>query len=111
MNDAGSFCGATAVKNVLYLAGLVVGVIRIAVPLILIVVGMIDLVKAITSQDDKQIKSATTLLVKRVVIAIAVFLIPTIVGLVMGVISEDDYQSCVHCVTNVWGGGCGWSKE
>ena len=109
--DAGSLCSTTAMSNVLYLIGVVVAVIRVAVPIILIVLGMVDLVKALTSQDDKQVKAATTLLVKRVVIAIAVFLVPTIVGLVMSIISQEDYRSCTHCVTNVWGGGCSWSNE
>ena len=104
-------CNQQATSNILYLVGVVVAVIRIAVPLILIVIGMVDLIKAMTSQDDKQIKSATTLLVKRVVIGVVVFLVPTIVGLLMNVVtavSDDDYTACTRCVTNVWGNSCSW---
>lgn len=110
INDAGSLCGQAAIRNVLYLVGVVVAVIRIAVPIILVVIGMIDLVKALTSQDDKQIKSATSLLVKRVVIGVVVFLVPTIVSLLMTVIGQPDVKACSKCVTNVWSSGCTWQN-
>ena len=55
MNDVGDFCSDVAVSNIMYLIGVVVGVIRVAVPIVLIVLGMVDLVKALTSQDDKEI--------------------------------------------------------
>ena len=110
MSDPATFCSEPAMNNILYMVGIVVAVIRVAVPIILIVLGMIDLVKALTSQDDKQIKSATNLLVKRVIIAIAIFLIPTIVRLVMNIISQDEYQSCINCVTSVWSKNCTWKN-
>ena len=89
-----------------------VNIICWAVPVILIVMGMVDLVKALTSQDDKQIKSATNLLVKRVVIGIAVFLVPTIVRLVMSVISQNEFDQCgnIRCITSVWSNGCSWKN-
>lgn len=110
MNDVGDFCSDVAVSNIMYLIGVVVGVIRVAVPIVLIVLGMVDLVKALTSQDDKEIKSATKLIVKRVVIAIAIFLVPTIVRLVMTVISQNEYQQCIRCVTSVWSSSCSWKN-
>lgn len=108
-----NFCDQTAIHNVMYLIGIVVGVIKIAVPIILIVVGMVDLIKAITSQDEKQIKPATTFLVKKVVIGIIIFLVPTIVRLLMTVISRDGKnEGCINCVTSVWGSKCdGWREE
>ncbi len=111
ISSAKGFCGEAAVNNVLYLVGVVVAVIRIVVPVILIVVGMTDLIKAITSQDDKQIKQATTLLVKKVVIGVVVFLVPTLVRLIMNVISQEDYKACISCVTNVWGHDCSWIED
>ena len=108
--DAGDFCSDVAVSNIMYLVGVVVAVIRIAVPIILIVMGMVDLVKALTSQEDKEIKAATKLIVKRVVIAVIIFLVPTIVRLVMNLISQNEYQQCVKCVTSVWSSGCSWKN-
>ena len=111
VGSAQGFCKETAINNVMYLIGVVVAVIRIAIPIVLIVIGMTDLIKAITSQDDKQIKSATTLLIKKVIIGIVIFLVPTLVRLIMNIISQEDYKACISCVTNVWGHDCGWRQD
>jgi len=111
MNGPSGFCSEPAANNIVYLVGVVVAVIRIAVPVILIIIGMVDLVKAITSQDDKQIKAATSLLIKRVVIGVVVFLVPTIVTLIMKVIAQDEYKSCITCVTSVWDSDCSWNNS
>ena len=59
-------------------------VIQIGIPIILIIMGSIDLGKAVLSSDDKEIKASTSRLIKRVIAAIAVFFVVTIVKLVMG---------------------------
>lgn len=109
--SAQGFCKETAISNVMYLVGVVVAVIRIAIPIILIVIGMTDLIKALTSQDDKQIKQATTLLIKKVVIGVVIFLVPTLVRLIMNIIAQEDYKACITCVTNVWGHDCSWKQD
>ncbi len=106
MNSATEFCNAA--HNVMYLVGVVVTVIKIVVPIVLIVIGMTDLVKAMTSKNEDDIKKATRLLVKRVIIGVAIFLVPSIVGLLMNVIVESDYKQCMTCVTSPWGACGGW---
>ena len=59
-------------------------IIQIGIPIILVVMGSIDLGKAVLSSDDKEIKAATGRLIKRVIAAIAVFFVVWIVKLVMG---------------------------
>ena len=59
-------------------------IIQIGIPIILIVMGSIDLGKAVLSSDDKEIKGATGKLIKRAIAAIAVFFVATIVSLLMG---------------------------
>lgn len=58
-------------------------VIQIGIPIILIIMGSIDLGKAVLSSDDKEIKASTSRLIKRVIAAVAVFFVVTIVRLVM----------------------------
>ncbi len=58
--------------------------IQIGIPIILIIMGSIDLGKAVLSSDDKEIKAATGKLVKRAIAAVAVFFVATIVSIVMG---------------------------
>ena len=64
-------------------------IIQIGVPILLILIGSIDLGKAVLSSDDKEIKGAVGKLVKRAIAAVAVFFVATIVSLVMGMFSSS----------------------
>ena len=67
----------------------VLPIIQIGIPIILIVMGTIDLGKAVLSSDDKEIKASTTRLLKRAIAAVAVFFVATIVTLVMGLFGRS----------------------
>ena len=104
------FCSNTA--NIWSVVGYFVLIIKIVIPLLLIVLGMIDLGKAVISSDEKAIKSSTNILIKRFIAAVVIFFIPTIVNAVfsvlevMGDTEKADYNICVKCVTNVTGSDC-----
>lgn len=85
-------------------------VIQIGVPILLILMGTIDLGKAVMSNDDKEIKGATGKLIKRAIAAVAVFFVFTIVSVVMGWLgktgSSDVKESNWRaCWTNPMGDG------
>ena len=65
-------------------------IIQIGIPIILIVMGSIDLGKAVLSSDDKEIKGATNKLIKRAIAAIMVFFVTTIVSLLMGLFASSN---------------------
>lgn len=77
-------------------------VIQIAVPILLIVMGSIDLMKAVMAGKDDEIKKAQTTFVKRAIAAVIVFFIPLFVNIIMGlVVVQNDsagnpvkYQDC-----------------
>lgn len=76
----------------------ILNVIRFGIPLILIVMISIDLFKAMTSGDEKAQKDAQSKSIKRVIYAVVVFLVPTLVDLIIGLIPEifsdvDDSQT------------------
>ena len=105
---AADFCATTA--NIWALLGHVVTIIKIVIPLILIVLGMLDLGKAVIASDDKAISKAVSALVKRFIAAVVMFFIPTIVSAVFSALSVGDVGEnaniCIQCVTNVGGGTC-----
>ena len=68
-------------------------IIQIGIPIILIIMGSVDLGKAVLSSDDKEIKSATGRLIKRAIAAVAVFFVATIVSLVMGMFGKSGTSS------------------
>ena len=66
-----------------------INAIKIFVPIILIVFGMIDLSKAVMSNDEKEMKSAQTKLIKRAIYAVAIFFVVFIVQVVFGLIDNS----------------------
>jgi len=66
----------------------IIPIFQIGIPIILIVLGMLDLGKAVVASKEDEIKKATTMLVKRAIYAVAVFFIVTIVSLVFGLFSK-----------------------
>lgn len=81
-------------------------IIQIGIPILLIIMGSIDLGKAVLSSDDKEIKGATGKLIKRAIAAVAVFFVATIVSLLMNMFSTSgaDKNSNVSTSTsgNSW---------
>ena len=94
------FCDELA--PVLGVVGWVIFGIKVAVPIILIVVGMIDLAKAVVGKDDNAIKTAQQLLVKRAISAAIVFLVATLVGVIMMIVNGEDYKKCTGCLNRPW---------
>lgn len=64
----------------------VVNIIRFAVPIFLILLGSIDLAKAVIAGKEDEMKKAQGTLIKRAVYALAVFLVVTLVIFVMGLL-------------------------
>ena len=77
-------------------------IIKIGVPIILILMGAIDLGKAVLASDDKEIKAATGKLIKRAIAAVAVFFAVTIVDVVMGLVDRGGVEgsSWAECWNN-----------
>lgn len=56
---------------------------RIAVPILVLVLIGIDLLSAVTSGDEKNFKQAQSKIVKRLIIGVVIFFIPSLVNLVL----------------------------
>jgi len=67
----------------------VIPLIQIGIPIILIVLGILDLGKAVVASKEDEIKSAQKLLVKRCIYAVAIFFVVFIVQLVFGLIDNS----------------------
>lgn len=91
-------------------------IIQIVVPIMLIIFGMIDMAKAVASQDDKVQKEAGAKFVKRIAFAILVFLMVAIVRTVFTIIggqlngdgtSENNVSGCISCfISGTDSGNC-----
>lgn len=87
-------CGnITIPQRIADLIGTVINVIKIGIPIILIIWGMLDLGKAVMAQNEDEIKKAQQVFIKRIISAVLVFLVVFIVQLVLNLIGED--SSCI----------------
>ena len=92
-------------------------IFKIVIPVLLIIFGMIDLGKAVVSSDEKAIKQSTSSLIKKLVAALVIFFLPTIVSAIVnltGSEKNDEGQdvkvgstACIQCVTD----GCSQNKD
>lgn len=65
----------------------IIPLIQIGIPIILILLGMLDLGKAVVASKEDEIKAAQKLLIKRAIYALAIFFVVLIVQLVFGLLS------------------------
>lgn len=68
--------------------GIVINIIWIGVPILLIVLGSIDLGKAVISSKEDEVKKAKKSLLNRFLYAVLVFCVVWIVQIVMGAITK-----------------------
>lgn len=103
-----TFCTETA--SVWGILGYIVLALRIVIPLALIILGMIDMGKAVIEDDEKAIGTAVGKLVRRFIAALLVFFIPVIVSVLFNAIfnagidakgrGNSNYNVCVQCLLN-----------
>ena len=85
-------------------------IIQIAVPILLIIMGSLDLMKAVMAGKEDEIKKSQGTFVKRAIAAVIVFFIPLIVNLVLGLVPigtstdangnsvKTTYQDCLNAI-------------
>ena len=98
------FCYKSA--RIWQIVGYIMAIVKIIIPLVIIVLGVIDLGRAVVSSDQKIIKDAGGNLVKRVILGICIFFIPTIIDFIFDVVGglseemHEDYENCFNCLTH-----------
>lgn len=105
--DYDSICSNEDIRSAFTIIGRLISVVKVIVPLLLIIFGMIDLGKAVPSSDENAIKKATSSLIKRFVAGVIVFFIPSIILVFMNWIeitnnitseSDENFGSCTKCL-------------
>ena len=72
-------------------------ILQIAVPILLVIMGSIDFVKAIFSSKENSLSKATSMFIKRLISALIFFLLTSIVMLVFSIFVEEtdpNWQGC-----------------
>lgn len=80
--------------------------LKTATPVILIIMGMFQLIKAITSQKDDEMKKAQGSLIKKLIAAALIFFVVSIVQYVVKIAADSDdavqgsIEDCLQCFLN-----------
>ena len=98
--DATQVCDTTS--GLWGLLGIAIVAIKVVIPIVLIVFGMLDMGKAVTSGKDDEIKKQLMSFMRRAIAAVLVFFVPTIVGMLMQIVND--------ATTNGAEGNCGWAE-
>ena len=69
--------------------------IMIAAPILLVVMGGVDILKVVTSGDEKDMRKAWSNLIKRFIICVVIFLLPLLVNFVIGWTTFNDLTACL----------------
>jgi len=85
-------------------AGNLIRVLKLLIPLIIIILGSIDLGKAVVANDTDEIKKSGQTLIKRFIAGIIIFFIPGIIAFILSLIDNYDENvnpivRCGICVT------------
>ena len=99
-----NFCTQTA--ELLRLIGWVLTFFKIAIPLIIIVIGLVDLGKAAVSSKPEEIKKSVGSLVWRIIGGVAIFFVPMLVLAIFRLVSGyneaessvSDWNVCYDCI-------------
>lgn len=84
------------------IVSLIVTLIKIVVPVLLIVFGMLDLGKAVMAQKEDEIKKSQQTFVKRLISAALVFFVVMIVQTLFNLVAKKETKvwNCISCLIN-----------
>ena len=85
-----------------YIVHTAVVIIKIAIPVLLIIFGMLDLGKAVVASKEDEIKKGQQTFVKRLIAAVLVFFVVLVVQIVVKFASSKDSTvvNCMNCFIN-----------
>lgn len=97
------FCNTSA--GIWRLVGLALMIFKICIPILIIVLGMVDLGKAVVGSKDDDIKKAAGALARRAIAGIVIFFIPTIIIAIFDVAVDkteldNQWKSCLYVVSH-----------
>lgn len=105
--DYNNVCNNTDILSAIRIAGVIISIIKIVIPLLIIIFGMIDFGKVVTSSDEKEINKSTGRLIKRIIAGVLIYFIPTIVLSLFDFLELSDihksenFYKCTTCLLDI----------
>ena len=99
-----NFCYKTA--TIWQMVGKLIFILKILIPIVIIVLGVIDFGKSAISSDEKAMQKTGKTLLTRIIIGVCIFFVPLIVKIIFDMVGQfsdemkKDYINCVNCLTS-----------
>ena len=85
-------------KKIPELTSYAVTLIQVAVPVILVIMGSLDLMKGITAQKEDEIKKGQQTFIKRLIVAGMIFFVIVFVKLIISAVADASAANIIECV-------------
>ena len=97
-----SICSNPQVLEVMRIINMIILIIKIAVPILLILTGMITLMNTIKVGNDDLLAKAKKQLISNSIAAIVIILIPTLVNVIVKISdTNNEYRDCLYADTEI----------
>lgn len=98
--DIPKLCEQAGVLSAFRFIGYLLVVVKIVIPIILIVMGSLDFGKAIMDSNQDAVKKATHMFATRIITGVVIFLLPTVVNFVFGLLpnNKNNFEKCSTCL-------------
>lgn len=87
-----------------YLISVVYNILKIGVPIILVILGMIDFGKSVIAKDQEAMKVAQQAFIRRLIAAVIVFMVLLLVQFLIRLVAPEDEKGsitdCMNCFLN-----------
>ena len=98
----GNLCTATATLRVLKILHGLINISKLAIPLFLIIIGVVTMFTAMMSNDKDATTKAAASFAKKLAVGVAIFFIPTIINIVANLVSNyektvNKFSACQVC--------------
>lgn len=96
-------CSDENVMKVLKLFSVLFIILKIAIPLIILILGTISLAKVVISDDQSMLSNAISSFIKRFILGVFIFFLPTLISTIIGYIDEannvkSEFAVCSQCL-------------
>ena len=105
-----TFCEQSTVARTMKFIGMAFFILKILVPAVIIIMGIVNLFKIITSGKEDDAKKYAKIVVRNVLIGVVIFLVPGIINFVFTTVddivtpeSESTISNCVNCLLDPTG--------
>lgn len=102
LQDSVNCAGAEIPYGFPYIVNRLIKILKIFTPIILIILGMVDFLRATISSDEKQMKDASSRFVRRILAAVIIFFVIAIVQFAFRLVGEEGEGAlgCFNCFVN-----------